>query len=410
MTEPSDTLPNASDTPAAPLPPRKERVVYRGTATWVTLLLLAVVVAVLYRFNIPIRRDLFSEDAIARPVAARGELAPVELSQIDLFRAASPTVVNIDTNAAIGREQDGTIVERPTGNGTGFVWDVDGFIVTNYHVVAYAFNDPTTRRIIVTLADRTRHAAEIVGVAPRNDLAVLKIDAKRGELVPLPLGTSADLQVGQNTYAIGSPFGLEQTLTTGVVSALGRTILSPVDSLIYDVIQTDAAINPGNSGGPLLDSAGRLIGVNTAISSGSRRESAGVGFAIPVDIVNDIVPQLIATGRVERPAIGVVLETNPNRPDADRLPGVEIRTVLPDSAAEAAGLRGVDLEAQQPGDLIIAINGEPISGGREIVEKVRRMSVGDTLNLTVVRRPRIGEDGDAETLEIDVVLQDMPTP
>ena len=378
------------------------------TRNWVVLLLLVVLGAVLYRYNLPIRRDLFSDGAQPRAVTARGDLSSVERSQIELFESASPSVVNVDTNAAVGRDRDGTIVERKSGNGTGFVWDAEGSIVTNYHVVAEAYADPTTRRIVVTLADRSQRPARIVGVAPQKDLAVLKIDTRRSELIPIPVGTSADLRVGQNVYAIGSPFGLEQTLTTGVVSALGRSIISPAGTTIYDVIQTDAAINPGNSGGPLLDSAGRLIGVNTAISSKGGGDSAGVGFAIPIDTVNYFVPQLLKNGRIERPAVGIVLDQTGARSDRKEIPGVVVLAIVPGSAAERAGLRGTDPDNQQLGDIIVAVDGEPISTGNELVELVRRQRVGQTLQLSVVRRPKIGDDTDPETLTVDVTLQDMP--
>lgn len=219
-------------------------------------------------------------------VVPRGDLAEDEKDTIRLFNAASPAVVHI-TTAALKRDfftRD--VFEIPQGNGTGFVWDKQGHIVTNFHVIENA--DTAS----ITMADRTTWSARLVGIAPDVDLAVLKIGSRVTDLQPLPVGTSGDLQVGQRVFAIGNPFGLDQSLTMGLISALGREISSRTRRNIKNVIQTDAAINPGNSGGPLLDSSGRLIGVNTAIVSPSGAYS-GIGFAIPVDTVNRVVPDLI---------------------------------------------------------------------------------------------------------------------
>ena len=379
-----------------------------GPRNWLVLLLLCALAAILFRYHVPIRRDLFDGDAVPRPVTPRGDLSAVEASQIELFRSASPSVVNVDTNAAIGVDRSGAVVERKAGNGTGFVWDEEGTIVTNYHVVADAYRDPQTRRIVVTLADLTQRDARIVGVAPQKDLAVLKIDAKRGELQPLPIGESAGLVVGQNVYAIGSPFGLEQTFTTGVVSALGRSMISPAGTTIYDVVQTDAAINPGNSGGPLLDSAGRLVGVNTAISASGGGANVGVGFAIPVDTVNYFVPQLIASGRIERPGLGVVIDPSPPPIGGERPPGVAVRAVVPGGAADRAGLRGIDPDQRQPGDVITAIDGEPVTGGQDLIDRLLGMRVGETVSLSVLRPPPLGEPGEGKSLTLSVELQDLP--
>src|SRR6266576_815207 len=237
--------------------------------------------------------------ASPRAVTPRGDLLPNERSTIALFRQASPAVVNI---TAIGVEQDLfslNLYQIPQGTGSGFVWDTNGDIITNFHVIQNA--DAAQ----VTLADQSNWKAQVVGAAPDKDLAVLRIDAPASRLHPIPIGTSKDLQVGQSVYAIGNPFGLDQTLTTGVISALNREIESVTRRPIQGVIQSDAAINPGNSGGPLLDSAGRLIGVNTAIYSPSG-SNAGIGFAIPVDVVNRVVPELIRNGRVPTPGIGIV--------------------------------------------------------------------------------------------------------
>src|SRR5262247_4675204 len=244
--------------------------------------------------------SLNDPSATTRAVVPRGDLAPGEKSTITLFRQAAPSVLHI---TAISVQRDLftlNLYQIPEGTGSGFVWDHSGNIITNFHVIQNA--DVAQ----VTLGDQTTWKARRVGVAPDKDIAVLRIDAPTNRLQPIPIGTSKDLQVGQSVFAIGNPFGLDQSLTTGVISALGREIESVTRRPIQGVIQTDAAINPGNSGGPLLDSAGRMIGMNTAIYSPSGA-SSGIGFAIPVDIVNRVVPELIRFGRVTRPGIGVQL-------------------------------------------------------------------------------------------------------
>src|SRR5574341_1262968 len=236
--------------------------------------------------------------AAPRAVSPRGELMAGEKSTITLFKQASPAVVNI---TALGVERDFftlNLYQIPQGTGSGVVWDTTGNIITNFHVIQNA--DAAQ----VTLADQSNWRARVVGVAPDKDLAVLKIDAPANKLQPIPIGTSKDLQVGQSVFAIGNPFGLDQTLTTGIISALNREIESVTRRPIQGVIQSDAAINPGNSGGPLLDSAGRLIGVNTAIATPSGANT-GVGFAVPVDTVNRIVPRILREGNVERAVLGI---------------------------------------------------------------------------------------------------------
>ncbi len=240
----------------------------------------------------------------AARITPRGDLAADEKSMIAIFRQASPSVVHITTLAVRQDAFSFDVLQIPQGTGSGFVWDADGHVVTNFHVIQEA--DAAT----VTMADHSNWKAHLVGAYPDKDLAVLRVDAPPASLHPIPIGTSHDLQVGQKVFAIGNPFGLDQSLTTGIISALGREIQSVTQRPIKDVIQTDAAINPGNSGGPLLDSAGRLIGVNTAIYSPSG-VSAGIGFAIPVDEVNRLVPQLIRHGRVIRPGLGI--QVGPDR-------------------------------------------------------------------------------------------------
>ncbi|MFN5156580.1 MAG: S1C family serine protease, partial [Betaproteobacteria bacterium] len=270
------------------------------------------------------------------------------------------------------------------GPGTGFVWDASGHIVTNFHVIQGANGAK------VTLADQSSYDATLVGAFPDRDLAVLKIDAAKDKLPPLALGTSRDLQVGQRVYAIGNPFGLDQTLTLGVVSALNREIESFNSRTIRGVVQTDAAINPGNSGGPLLDSAGRLIGVNTQIASPSGA-SAGIGFAIPVDEVNRIVPRLIRDGRFVRPALGVTAGP-PQLQRALRLPkGVAVVQVGRNTPAARAGLqpfsRGNRGEILM-GDVITAINDEPVESLDDMLAALERRQPGEAVTLTVWREGR----------------------
>lgn len=251
---------------------------------WPLLLLLAVGGVLVWRFAPQLSSRWAESNAVPRPVAQRGELFDDEKRTIDIFKRSSPSAVHITTTGRPSSRNPGQI---PRGTGSGFVWDREGRIVTNYHVIQGAASAQ------VTLADGSDWKAQLVGSFPDRDLAVLVIDAPRDRLHPIPIGTSHDLLVGQKVFAIGNPFGLDQTLTTGTISALNREIESPSGQTIGGVIQTDAAINPGNSGGPLLDSAGRLVGVNTAIQSPSGA-SAGIGFAIPVDEVNRVVPQLIS--------------------------------------------------------------------------------------------------------------------
>lgn len=323
-------------------------------------------------------------DAAPRAVSPRGPLGADELAQIDLFKKTSPSVVHI-TSLGVQRDLFSmNAQEVPRGTGTGFVWDTAGHIVTNYHVIQGA------NGARVTLADQSTYDAKMVGAFPDRDLAVLRIDAPKEKLPPIALGTSRDLQVGQRVYAIGNPFGLDQTLTLGIVSALGREIESFNNRTIKGVIQTDAAINPGNSGGPLLDSAGRLIGVNTQIASPSGA-SAGIGFSIPADEVNRIVPRLIKDGRFVRPAIGVSAAPA-NFLKALGLPkGVAIVQVGNGSPAAKAGLqafrRGSRGEIVQ-GDIITAINEEPVVDLDGMLALLEKRQAGEEVHLTLWREGR----------------------
>ncbi|HSW05567.1 MAG TPA: trypsin-like peptidase domain-containing protein [Aquabacterium sp.] len=323
-------------------------------------------------------------EAPARPITPRGALAADELANIEVFKRVSPSVVHITTLEMTRDFFSRSMQQVPRGTGTGFVWDTQGHVVTNFHVIQ---GGDGAR---VTLADQSTHRATLVGAYPDRDLAVLKIELPRDKLAPIPMGTSRDLQVGQKVYAIGNPFGLDQTLTAGIVSALNREIDSVNQRTIRGVIQTDAAINPGNSGGPLLDSAGRLIGVNTAIYSPSGA-SAGIGFAIPVDEVNRIVPRLIRDGRITRPALGI--SSAPEQVHrALRLPdGVALLQVQPASPAAKAGLQPFMRAADgsiQPGDVITAINDEPVKNLDDMLTALEKHQPGDRISVTAWRSGR----------------------
>ncbi|KQP51887.1 trypsin-like peptidase domain-containing protein [Methylobacterium sp. Leaf108] len=331
---------------------------------------------------------LYSADQ-PRAVLARGDLAPAETSTVDLFARASPSVVHVFAqSAAQGRAlmepdpQDGQGSGQQTG--TGFVWDAAGHVVTNNHVVAGA-----TQRggsISVRLSSGDVVSASVVGTAPNYDLAVLRLGRTTTMPPALAIGTSADLKVGQSTFAIGNPFGLDSTLTTGVVSALQRRLPTGEGRELSGVIQTDAAINPGNSGGPLLDSAGRLIGVNTAIYSPSGA-SAGIGFAIPVDVVNRVVPELIKNGRTRNPGIGIIAgqEATAARLGID---GVVIVRVIPGSPAAAAGLRGVDMQTGDIGDVIVGAGGKPVNRLADLTAALEAAGMDAPVDLVIERDGR----------------------
>ena len=307
-----------------------------------------------------------------RVVTPRGELAGSEQSTIELFENASPSVVYITNVGLYRRPLVRDVMRIPQGTGTGFIWDTAGHIVTNNHVIAQA------DAVEVMLSDQSVYKAAVVGKAPHKDLAVLRIDAPLEKLVPIPIGTSHDLRVGQTVLAIGNPFGLDHTLTTGVVSALERSIQSATRRTIENVIQTDAAINPGNSGGPLLDSAGRLIGVNTSIYSPSG-SSAGIGFAVPVDTVNQVVPRLIQHGRPHG-QIGIeTLGQQGNAAYARRynFRGVVIAGVINGGAAHKAGL--------SMGDIIQKVQGHAVRSYDELLSALEEYTPGDRIEVTVRR-------------------------
>jgi S1-C subfamily serine protease len=332
-----------------------------------------LIVASLYVALPHVDRLLYSATT-PRPVEPRGNLSELERSTIELFEHASPSVVQVVGRA--GRPEMTTEGEGvPAQTGTGFVWDKAGHIVTNDHVVE------GTDVLAVRFASGQVVRGRLVGTAPNYDLAVLLLESPQSLPPPIAIGTSNDLHVGQLVFAIGNPFGLDQSLTTGIISALKRRLPTSSGREISNVIQTDAAINPGNSGGPLLDSAGRVIGVNTAIISPSGT-SAGIGFAIPIDIVNRIVPEIISKGHVPTPGIGIVAADEAAATRAG-IEGVVIVRVAPGSPAERAGLRGIDQATRQLGDIIVGVDGKPVRRLPDLTDELERVGVGKRVSLQV---------------------------
>jgi 2-alkenal reductase len=351
-------------------------------ATRIIMLVVAVLLAILV-LQPYVNTYLYSARE-PRPVAARGDLAEFERTTIQVFETVAPSVVQV-----VALQGRGPAGGEPAGSGTGFVWDAAGHVVTNEHVVESGAS------FVVRLASGEVLPAEVVGRAPNYDLAVLRLQRQSGLPAPLNVGSSADLKVGQTAYAIGNPFGLDQSLTTGIISALKRRLPTSGGREIADVIQTDAAINPGNSGGPLLDSAGRLIGVNTAIYSPSGT-SAGIGFAIPVDVVNRVVPELIRTGRVPTPGIGILAGDETLTAQLG-VTGVIVAGVVPGSPAERAGLRGVDMRAGIIGDVIVGVDDAPVRRLSDLTDRLERVGVGNKVSLAIKRNNR------SETVEVAVV-------
>src|SRR5262245_7991679 len=366
----------------------------RRTSIWPFVILAAVAGAAAGRLIGVPSTSVNDPSAPPREITARGDLASDEQSTIEISERVSPSVVYI-TNIAVGRDRyNFNAIEIPQGTGSGFVWSAEGYIVTNFHVLE---NASAAR---VTLSNHKTYDAKPVGGELTKDIAVLKIDAKGETLQPIPVGSSRDLVVGQKVFAIGNPFGLDQTLTTGVISALGREIRGPTNRIIAGTIQTDAAINPGNSGGPLLDSAGRLIGMTTSIVSPSGAY-AGIGFAIPVDTIQTIVTQLIQHGRVVRPGLGIL-------PDegligrALAVHGVLFTRVIPGSGAEHAGLRATrisETDTIQLGDVIEKIDDTKIDSLDDLHKFLDAHKVGDEVRVTVRR------NGKLETFSVP--LQDV---
>ena len=379
-TQPPATAATAAAEPSPASPPAPAPFVEPRRASRWLLLAVGAGLAAAAGFGVPWPVESRTE-ASPRAVSPRGPLLADEQAQIDVFRRTSPSVVHI-TTLEVQRDFFSLNVQQvPRGTGTGFVWDERGHVVTNFHVI----QGGSAAR--VTLADQSVHKATLVGAFPERDLAVLRIEVPAAKAPPLPLGTSRDLVVGQKVYAIGNPFGLDQTLTTGIVSALNREIEAVNQRTIRGVIQTDAAINPGNSGGPLLDSAGRLIGVNTAIYSPSGA-SAGIGFAIPVDEVNRIVPRLIRDGRFVRPALGITAGQAGLNRTLSLPPGVVLVQVATSGPAARAGLqpfrRGTGGEIVG-GDVITAVDNEPVKDLDDMLTLIERRAPGDTVTLSVWR-------------------------
>ena len=304
-----------------------------------------------------------------------------EANTTEVFQRASPTVVFVTSSELRRQRFTRNVTEIPRGAGSGFIWDAAaGLVVTNYHVVAGA------DRLTITLADEDAFQAEVVGLAPERDLAVLRMIDPPAGLVELPVGDSSELSVGRKVMAIGNPFGLDTTLTVGVVSALDREIQSPSNRTIRGVIQTDAAINPGNSGGPLLNSMGQLVGVNTAIYSPSGG-SAGIGFAIPVNTVSEVVPQLIALGKIMRPVLGVELASD-RWLRRYRVEGVPIVRTFRGFPADNAGMVGARRGSRGEiilGDVITEIEGERVANNDEFLSAMEKHRVGDTIDVVTTR-------------------------
>ena len=321
---------------------------------------------------------------VSTPALATGFTTDDEKNTIEVFHYASPSVVYVTNQAMVRDRYSYDVRAVPQGTGTGVIWSKDGYIITNFHVIENA------SQITITLWDQSSWPAKVVGIAPSQDLAVLKIDAPKKQLNPLPLGDSNELIVGNKVLAIGNPFGLDTTLTVGVVSALEREIQSRNQRTIRNVIQTDAAINPGNSGGPLINSSGQLIGINTAIYSPSGA-SVGIGFAIPVNTVKRIVPSLIANGRLQRPSLGI--EIGPSH-WAQRygLKGVPILKGSRGTPAETAGLKGVRRNqwgAAVLGDVIIGLGSEVIENYDDLLSALEQHKPGDRVKLDYVRDGKV---------------------
>ena len=359
------------------------------------IVLLCILIWVLWQKMPDIRNWISPQpESSPRAVTARGDLAADEKATIELFEKSRDSVVFITTKALVRDFWTRNVFSVPRGTGSGFIWDDAGHVITNFHVIEGA------SEATVKLSDGTDYKAGLVGASPAHDIAVLKIGTGFKSPPPVPLGTSHDLKVGQKVFAIGNPFGLDWTLTTGIVSALDRS-LSDESGSIEHLIQTDAAINPGNSGGPLLDSAGRLIGITTAIYSPSGA-SAGIGFAVPVDTVNRVVPQLIRHGKYIQPGLGLELDERIN----ERLKailhvdGIFILRVTRGSAAERAGLKGAKVTRDGdvvPGDIIVAVGGKPVETVGKLYARLDEYKVGDAVKISVMR--------DGKSLDLDVTLQ-----
>lgn len=332
----------------------------------------------------------FESAAAPRPIEPRGELAPHEQSNIAIFDAASPSVVYVTTLAKAYRRNAFRLetLRIPEGNGSGVIWDKLGHIVTNYHVIKNVHGGTGTCE--VSLKNGETWEARLVGADPANDLAVLQIEAPTDRLHPIPIGSSTDLKVGQHVYVIGNPLGLGYTFTAGMVSALNREIPAANGGVLRNLIQTDAAINPGNSGGPLLDSAGRMIGLATAI----RGDAQNIGFGIPVDTINAIVPSLISRGpEPRRPGLGISLYPDVLTDQQGIGRGIVIEHVLEGTNADRAGLRGLRPLSEPAGawglgDVILNVDGRAVNSSKDLDAILSQKKVGDPVELEILREGR----------------------
>jgi len=337
--------------------------------------------------NMPASNYNSTPDSITGGSSSLNILKQYENGIVSLFKKTSPSVVFITTSIYQKDYWSRNIFEIPRGSGSGFIWDDKGHIITNYHVIKGA------DKAEVTLGDHSTWNASLIGVSKEKDLAILKINAPKEKLKAISKGTSKNLIVGQFVMAIGNPFGLDHTLTTGVISALGREIQSQAGVPIRNIIQTDAAINPGNSGGPLLDSDGRLIGVNSAIYSPSGA-SSGIGFAIPVDVVKWVVSDIIKYGKVKRPTLGIALVRNSYAKAFGVNTGALIAEVEPGSPASNAGLKGMTNNSL--GDIILAVSNEKIKNSDDLIFALKKYNPGEKIKLTILR--------DNKQFDVDVVL------
>lgn len=370
----------------------REAVSTWGVRIWLAMVMVSIGGALV--LTMPCPADAASPASLTpRAVTARGDLAADEKTTIALFERTRDSVVFISTSAVVQDFWSRNVLSVPRGTGSGFIWDEAGHVVTNYHVLEGA------SEATIKLADGSDYICSLVGASPAHDIAVLKIGNRYKPPPPVPLGTSHDLKVGQKVFAIGNPFGLDWTLTSGIVSALNRSLPGEKGSLVEHLIQTDAAINPGNSGGPLLDSAGRLIGINTAIYSPSGT-SAGIGFAVPVDTVNRVVPQLIRLGKYVRPALGIQMDEDLNTRLSRALGVRGVIVVRSSSAKLVAGLQEATLSRDGSifvGDIITAVNGNPVESIRQLALQLDELRVGDTVSLSLFRK--------GKSLSQDVRLQ-----
>jgi S1-C subfamily serine protease len=393
---------------------RNDEALRPTRTTWAVALVVALAGYLVWQF-VPNSPALLDADTSPRSVAQRDDLTTEEKRVTQLFQTASPSVVYVRnrTVVSVPRDVGGTVRRDPTvlqeGTGSGFIWTGAGFIVTNYHVIHVQKELEASRQLEVTLSNHESFAAQVVGQELEKDIAVLKIEAPQNVLPPIAVGSSSDLLVGQSVYAIGNPFSLDQTLTHGIISGLDRDMPAKYfeaqrgQHWITGVIQTDAAINPGNSGGPLLDSAGRLIGMNTAIK-GETGENTGVGFAVPVDTINRIVTDILRYGQARRPGLGVTVKLFPE--------GVAIHDVFTEGGAARAGLKkgtfktvgytrqGEPIEALVTADLILGVNGKTVRSTEDLFRELDRHQVGEKMDLLIQRA--------GEKLHVEVELSYLP--